>query len=120
MDTDFFFICVNLRHLRAIYTIGSYYYVHGSISSNKFLILTATIKDAPYLAPLFLIGLGVAFAAIFRRVLPMVAGPIPPIQKPLKAAHVPVILHLILVLILGLYMPKFLSQWFHTAVGLLR
>ncbi|MEK7812936.1 MAG: hydrogenase 4 subunit F, partial [Candidatus Desantisbacteria bacterium] len=79
------------------------------VFTSEFLILTATMKDAPLLTPLFLIGLGVAFAALFRRVAPMVAGPIPSIQKPVKAAHVPVILHLILVLVLGLYMPKFLS-----------
>jgi len=90
------------------------------VFTSEFLILTATMKDAPFLALLLLIGIGVAFAALFRRVIPMVAGPIPSIAKPLKAAHVPVILHLILVLLLGLYIPKFLAQWFHSAVGLLK
>ncbi|MBI4778345.1 hydrogenase 4 subunit F, partial [Candidatus Desantisbacteria bacterium] len=70
------------------------------VFTSEFLILTATMKDAPLLAPLLLIGLGVAFAALFRRVIPMVSGPIPSIAKPLKATHVPVILHLILVLVL--------------------
>ena len=87
---------------------------------SEFLILTATMKDAPLLTPLLLIGLGVAFAALFRRVQPMVAGIIPANQHPLKAAHIPVILHMVLVLIIGLYMPDFLSQWFHTAVELLK
>lgn len=88
--------------------------------ASEFLILTATIKEAPLLTPLLLLGLGVAFAAIFRKVQPMVSGTVPPWQKPLKAAHVPVVLHLALVLLLGLYMPKFLSDWFHMAVGLLK
>jgi hydrogenase-4 component F len=88
--------------------------------TSEFLILTATMKEAPLLTPLLLLGLGVAFAAIFRRVQPMVAGVVPPWQTPLKAAHLPVILHLALVLILGLYLPPFLSDWFHTAVGLLK
>src|SRR5512136_1851544 len=88
--------------------------------ASEFLILTATIKDAPLLTPLLLLGLGVAFAAIFRRVQPMVAGVVPSWQKPLKAAHVPVLLHMAMVLILGLYMPRFLSDWFHIAVGLLK
>ncbi|MBI3583069.1 MAG: hydrogenase 4 subunit F [Nitrospinae bacterium] len=87
---------------------------------SEFLILTATMKDAPLLTPLLLIGLGVAFAALFRRVQPMVAGLVPANQHPLKAAHIPVILHMLLVLIIGLYMPDFLSQWFHTAVELLK
>ena len=87
---------------------------------SEFLILTATMKDAPLLTPLLLIGLGVAFAALFRRVQPMVAGIIPANQHPLKAAHIPVILHMALVLIIGLYMPSFLAEWFHTAVDLLK
>jgi hydrogenase-4 component F len=90
------------------------------VFTSEFLILTATIKDAPFLAPFLLLGLGVSFAALFRRVQPMVAGDVPPYQKRMKAAHVPVILHMLLVLILGLSMPKFLAGWFQTAVGLLK
>src|SRR5512143_512489 len=69
--------------------------------ASEFLILTATIKEAPLLTPLLLLGLGVAFAAIFRRVQPMVAGTVPSWQTPLKAAHVPVVLHMAIVLVLG-------------------
>ncbi|MDD2335703.1 MAG: hydrogenase 4 subunit F [Geobacteraceae bacterium] len=87
---------------------------------SEFLILTATIKEAPLFTPLLLLGLGVAFAAIFRKVQPMVTGLVPSWQTPLRAAHVPVVLHMTLVLLLGLYMPRFLSDWFHTAVGLLK
>jgi len=64
--------------------------------------------------------LGVAFAALFRKVQPMVSGDKPSYQKPLKAAHLPVILHMLLVLVLGVYMPDFLNKWFHTAVELLK
>ena len=90
------------------------------VFTSEFLILTATIKDAPLLAPFLLLGLTVTFAALFRRVQPMVAGEVPAYQKRMKAAHVPVVLHMALVLILGLYMPKFLTGWFQTAAGLLK
>ena len=50
----------------------------------------------------------------------MVSGEAPPWQQPLKAAHVPVILHLVLVLLIGLYLPAFLNDWFVTAAGLLK
>lgn len=90
------------------------------VFTSEFLILTATIKDAPLLTPFLLLGLGIAFAALFRKVQPMVFGDIPPHRKQVKAAHLPVILHMILVLIIGLYMPTFLSEWFHMAVGLLK
>ncbi|MBI5057824.1 MAG: hydrogenase 4 subunit F [Nitrospirae bacterium] len=90
------------------------------VFTSEFLILTATIKDAPLLTPFLLLGLGVAFAALFRRVQPMVSGDMPPYQKPIKVAHLPVLLHMVLVLILGVYMPAFLNNWFHTAVELLK
>jgi len=90
------------------------------VFTSEFLILTATMKDAPLLAPLLLLGLGVAFAALFRRVQPMISGAVPSNQKPVKASHIPIILHMVLVLIIGIYMPNFLSEWFHTAVGLLK
>jgi len=90
------------------------------VFTSEFLILTATMKDAPYLTPFLLLGLGVAFAALFRRVQPMVSGPRPPHQHLIKAAHIPVVLHMVLVLVIGLYMPNFLSQWFHMAVELLK
>jgi hydrogenase-4 component F len=67
-----------------------------------------------------LLGLAVTFAALFRKVQSMVSGEIPAYQKRLKVAHVPVLLHMSLVLLLGLYMPKFLAEWFHTAVELLK
>jgi hydrogenase-4 component F len=90
------------------------------IFTSEFLILTATIKDAPLLTPFLLLGLGVAFGALFRRVQPMVAGDVPANQRPMRAAHVPVLLHMALVLIIGIYLPGFLNQWFHTTVELLK
>jgi hydrogenase-4 component F len=90
------------------------------VFTSEFLILTATMKDAPLLTPFLLLGLGVAFAALLRRVQPMVAGEVPQYQKPMTVAHIPVLLHMVLVLFVGLYMPDFLSQWFHTAVELLK
>lgn len=90
------------------------------VFTSEFLILTATMKKAPYLAPFFLLGIIVAFAALFRRIMPMVFGEVPPHQKPIKVSHVSVVIHMTLVLILGLYLPTFLNQWFHTAVELLK
>ena len=90
------------------------------IFTSEFLILTAAMKDAPYLAPLLLLGLTVAFAALFNKVQPMVAGLIPAGQKPLVAANIPVFLHLAVVLLLGVYLPSFLAGWFKLAVEILK
>ncbi|MEJ2031974.1 MAG: hydrogenase 4 subunit F [Deltaproteobacteria bacterium] len=90
------------------------------IFTSEFLILTATMKDAPLATPFLLLGLGVAFAALFRRVQSMVAGDVPSSQQPVAAAHIPVLLHTALVLAIGIYLPAFLNQWFHTTVELLK
>lgn len=89
------------------------------VFTSEFLILTASIKNAPFFIPFFLLGIAVAFAALFRKVMPMAFGKVPDNQKPIRVAYVPVIVHMALILVLGLYLPTFLSQWFHTAVGLL-
>jgi len=88
--------------------------------TSEFLILTATIKTAPLLAPFFLLGLAIAFAALLRKVMPMVFGAVPDYQHNQRVSHAPVILHMVIVLVLGLYLPVFLSQWLHGAVRLLR
>ncbi len=88
---------------------------------SEFLILTATMKAAPLLTPFLLVGLGVAFAALFRRVQPMVSGPVPPGgHHPITPAHVPVILHMAVILGLGIYLPVFLADWFLAAVEILQ
>ena len=88
--------------------------------TSEFLILTATMKEAPLLALPLLLGLTVAFAALFFKVQPMVAGAKAPGQQPLTAASIPVFLHLVLVLVPGVYLPVFLADWFHLAAEILR
>ncbi len=90
------------------------------VFTSEFLILTATIKNAPFLTPFFLLGIIVAFAALFRKVMPMAFGHAPHYQTKLKLAHFPVFIHMALVLVIGLYLPHFLSRWFHMAVELLK
>lgn len=90
------------------------------IFTSEFLILTATMKDAPLWTPFLLLGLGVAFAAIMRRIQPMVSGGPAKYKISLSVAHIPVYLHMSLVLALGLYMPAFLDKWFHVAAELLK
>jgi hydrogenase-4 component F len=89
------------------------------VFASEFLILTATMKDAPYLTPFFLLGLAVAFAALFRKTMPMVFGNPIVSHKEINVSHLPVLLHMGLVLGIGLYLPPFLNDWFHTAVTIL-
>jgi len=90
------------------------------VFSSEFLILTATIKQAPWLTGFLLLGLCMSFAGIMRKVQSMVCGEIPPNQTSMKAAHVPVMVHLAIVCAIGIYIPVFLNTWFQKAVELLK
>ncbi len=89
------------------------------VFASEFLLLVATMHDYPYLTPFLLLGVGIAFAGLFRHLHPMVYGDIPQDQKPIEANLWPVILHLAVVLWLGLSMPSFLGNWFNQATRLI-
>jgi len=62
-------------------------------------------------------GLGIAFAAIFGKVQPIVFGETTASRLPHPPALVPVFTHLLLVLLLGLYMPPYLANWYRQAAA---
>ena len=89
------------------------------VFTSEFLLLTATMKAQPWLTVALLGGLAVAFAGLFRHLHPMVYGAAPEGQKPVRANMLPVAIHLILVLWLGLAIPGFLAQWLDRATELI-
>jgi hydrogenase-4 component F len=89
------------------------------VFASEFLILTTAMQQQPWATPILLLGLGVAFAAIFGRVQPMVFGETTGKRLPHPPALLPVFLHLLLVLLLGLYIPPFLADWYRAAAQLI-
>ena len=89
------------------------------VFASEFLIITSAMHDYPWTTPFLLTALGIAFAAIFGRVQPMVYGQTSAKALPHTPALIPVFLHLLLVLILGLYMPPYLANWYRQAAALL-
>lgn len=89
------------------------------IFASEFLILTSAMHQLPWAAPILLLGLAVAFGAIFSRVQPMVFGETNVKPLPHSPALLPVFLHLGLALMLGLYIPNYLNQWFLQAVAII-
>jgi hydrogenase-4 component F len=85
------------------------------VFTSEFLVLTATMQQYPWLTPLLLLGIGIAFAGLFRHIQPVVYGPAPESQKPVDANLWPVLAHLVLVLWMGLAIPGVLSNWFGQA-----
>ena len=88
------------------------------VFASEFLILTTAMRQEPWSTPILLFALGVAFAAVFRRVQPMVFGEtnVKPLAHP--PAIVPVFVHLGLALLLGLYIPPYLQEWYEQAARL--
>jgi len=89
------------------------------VFTSEFLLLSATMDSWPWLTSLLLFGLVVAFAGLFRHLHPMVYGKAPEGQQAVDANMLPVMLHLLLVLALGIAIPAFLSHWLDQATWLI-
>ena len=89
------------------------------VFASEFMILTHAMKYYPWATPVLLLALGVAFAAIFGKVQPMVFGETEARRLPHAPAITPVFLHLGIVLMLGVYIPPYLARWFHEAARML-
>ena len=89
------------------------------VFASEFLILTTAMREQPWATPILLLALGVAFAAIFGKVQPMVFGETTARRLPHPPALLPVFVHLALVLMLGLYVPPYLADWYREAAVLI-
>ncbi|MQM29948.1 MAG: hydrogenase 4 subunit F [Candidatus Accumulibacter phosphatis] len=90
------------------------------VFASEFLILTTAMRDHAWATPFLLLALGVAFAAVFSRVQPMVFGETS-LKKTLghAPALLPVFTHLGLGLMLGLYIPPYLHEWYRQAAAMM-
>jgi hydrogenase-4 component F len=89
------------------------------VFASEFLILTTAMREQPWATPFLLLALGVAFAAVFSRVQPMVFGDTQLARLTHQPALTPVFVHLGLGLMLGLYIPPYLAAWYAQAARLL-
>jgi hydrogenase-4 component F len=89
------------------------------VFASEFLILTTAMKQQPWTTPILLLALGVAFAAIFARIQPMVFGEARARRLPEPPAILPVFAHLAIVLMLGLFIPAYLAEWYRAAARLI-
>jgi hydrogenase-4 component F len=89
------------------------------VFASEFLILTTAMREQPWATPFLLSALGVAFAAVFSKVQAMVFGETTAQPLPHPPALFPVFVHLALVLVLGLYIPPYLAQWYRQAAAMI-
>src|SRR3989441_2160036 len=89
------------------------------VFASEFLILTSAMREHPWASPFLLLALAAAFASIFARVPGLGFGEPTGARLPYRPAMVPVFVHLGLVLMLGLWIPPFLADWFRQAARLI-
>ena len=89
------------------------------VFASEFLILVTAMAEQPWATPFLLASLGLAFAAVFSKVQPMVFGESTAKRLPVRPAMIPVYIHLALVLMLGLWIPPFLAEWYRQAARLI-
>ncbi|HVC28551.1 MAG TPA: hydrogenase 4 subunit F [Gammaproteobacteria bacterium] len=89
------------------------------VFASEFLILITAMRDHPWAIPILLLGLGVAFGAIFTRVQAMVFGETNLQRLPHPPALIPVFVHIAIVLMLGVYIPPHLAAWYREAARII-
>ncbi|HSC99939.1 MAG TPA: hydrogenase 4 subunit F [Casimicrobiaceae bacterium] len=89
------------------------------VFASEFLILTTAMREQPWATPFLLAALGLAFAAVFSKVQPMVFGETNAMRLPVRPAMIPVFAHLAIVLMLGVWIPPFLADWYRSAARLI-
>ena len=89
------------------------------VFASEFLILTTAMREQPWATPFLFLALGVAFASMLIRVLPMVFGETSLKRLAHPPALLPVFIHLALALVLGLYIPPYLNTWYVQAARML-
>ena len=90
------------------------------VFASEFLILTTAMREQPWATPILLTALGVAFAAIFGRVQPMVFGETTRKTPAASAgAAAGVCAPGASCSLLGLYVPPYLADWYRAAARLI-
>ncbi len=86
---------------------------------SEFLVVTSTFAREPLLAVVLVLGLLVAFGALFLRLNDVAFGEPTGSTVPVAASYVPMYVHFGLVLAAGLYLPPLLAAWFQHVSALL-
>jgi hydrogenase-4 component F len=87
------------------------------IFMSEFLVVSSTFARAPLLALPLVVGLLIAFGALFLRVHSLAFGEPSGSTAPVEASYLPMAAHLCLVLTAGIYLPPPLVAWFQNVAG---
>ena len=87
---------------------------------SEFLLISGAFTQAPVLTVIAVAGLLLALGALLLRLTAIAFGaPLGPATL-VRASYAPIVVHLGLVLVAGLYLPGAFVTWFQTVAGLLK
>lgn len=86
---------------------------------SEFLVVSSAFARQPWLAVPLVLGLLVAFGALLMRLIGMAFGEPSQSAGEAPASPIPLVAHLSLVLLAGLYLPSYLVTWFQNVARLL-
>src|SRR6202035_477064 len=84
------------------------------IFTSEFLVVSSTFARAPWLAVPLVLGLLLAFGALFLKLTSIAFGEPRGSMNKVEASFVPLFAHLALVLGAGIYLPAQLVLWFQS------
>jgi hydrogenase-4 component F len=89
------------------------------VFTSEFLVVTTTFAREPVLAVLFILGLLLSFGALLLRLTEVAFGEVKGPTGAVHASYLPVIAHLSLVRVAGIWLPPPLVAWFQHVAALL-
>jgi hydrogenase-4 component F len=87
--------------------------------TSEFMLVSSTFARQPALSIVLVAGLLIAFGALILRLQDIVFGEATGKAHPAQASYIPASVHLVLVLIAGLWLPDPVVQWFRNVAALL-
>src|SRR5215204_3644339 len=84
---------------------------------SEFMLVSSTFARQPLLAVVLVAGLLIAFGALFLRLQQILFGQPSGPASHVKASYVPLFLHLLFVLIAGLWLPEPIVRWFRVVAA---
>ena len=89
------------------------------VFTSEFLVVSSTFARQPLLALLLVLGLLLAFGTLLWRLHGMAFGESQGANTPVRSSSLPLLLHLGLVLVAGIWLPEPLVRWFQHVAALL-
>jgi hydrogenase-4 component F len=89
------------------------------IFTSEFLVVSSAFAQQPLLAVVLVIGLLIALGALFLRLNGLAFGKPEGSLEPTPMSHAPMLLHLFIVLLAGIFLPAAVAGWFQHIARLL-